>query len=134
MAKPISLESGVCFIKNAKRALCFCYFWSSGGQKRKARIAFLLLLELRGNSPSGNESIVRKKARKKSRVDRKFICFRKIYQNRLRPASKLRSKSAKTRYYHSILLLLGAPGSEFWSFRGNESIVRDLGHGQDEGF
>ena len=82
---------------------------------------------------SRNESIVRKKAWKKLRFDRKFICFRKIYQNRLRPASNLSSKSAKTRYCPSFLLLFGAPGSEKQCFlepRGMAcaSIVRNLGH------
>ena len=61
------------------------------------------------NFGSRNESIVRKKARKKSILHRKFICFGKIYQNRLRPASNLGSKRAKIRHCPWFLLLFGAP-------------------------
>ena len=50
-------------------------FWSSGGIARL------------GMNGSRNESTVRKKARKKTNFHRKFICFRKFYQFRLRVTS-----------------------------------------------
>ena len=52
-----------------------------------------------------------KRPGKKSSFDCKFICFRKIYQNRLRPASKLRSKSAKIKNYHCFFALWEPRGS-----------------------
>ena len=59
---------------------------------------------------------MRKKARKKSILHRKSICFGKSYQNRLRPASNSRSKRAKIMYCPWFLLLFGAsapPGGKW---------------------